>query len=87
MVERTNPSKERNPFENLFAHTTKYHNNDLVRDLKEPIRKQKDRPNVLFEKGILREGTVLRYKGFVVTHKGTKVDTALLNPDNLKDRF
>jgi len=36
---------------------------------------------------LLREGTVLRYKGFVITHKGKKVDVALLNEDNLKDRF
>ena len=75
-------------YENIFEHKTKYHKNDLVPDRKVCVDKEKNKCNrVTFAKGLIREGTTLKYRGFVITNKGTQVDPALLNPDSLKDRF
>ena len=72
-------------FEDIYAHTTKYAHNDLVKDTKLVVNQKVNSYD--FEKGMLREGTILRRKGFVITDKGKKVDPALLNKDDLKDRF
>ena len=52
-----------------------------------PIAKNIKASHADFHKGILREGTVLKYKGFVITHKGRQVDIALLSESNIRDRF
>ena len=74
-------------FIDLSQHRPKYYKNDLVKDNSTCLRKSLPNEGIQFDKGLLRTGTVLRYKGFVITDKGKKVDTALLNADNLKDRF
>jgi len=74
-------------FIDIRKHRPKYYKNDLVKDNSDCLRRSLPGSSIQFDKGLLRAGTVLRYKGFIITEKGKKVDTALLNADNLKDRF
>lgn len=59
-----------------------YHMNELVAEKKEFLHKKLPDHSINFDKGLLRDGTVLRYRGFIVTNKGKKIDEVLLNPDN-----
>ena len=74
-------------FIDLKKHSPRYHDYPLAKDNTSCLRKSLPDQSIQFDKGLLRAGTILRYKGFIITSKGKKVDTALLNPDSLKDRF
>ena len=74
-------------FIDIRKHRPKYYKNDLVKDNSTCLRRSLPDHSIQFDKAMLRAGTVLRYKGFIITNKGKKVDTALLNADNLKDKF
>ena len=56
--------------------------NDLVKDPKMAVRRKTCVGNVQFDLGLLREGTVLKSNGFIMTDKGRMIDSSLLDEDD-----
>jgi hypothetical protein len=68
--------------ENPFTKKTYLYKNELVKDPKMAVRRKTCGGSVQFNLGLLREGTVLKSNGFIMTDKGRMIDASLLDEDD-----
>ena len=66
----------------MISKKTYLYTNDILKDPKTAVRKNTCTGNVQFVKGLLRDGTVLRSNGFIMTAKGRMIDSSLLDEDD-----
>ena len=68
--------------DNLISTKTFLHKNDILKDPKQAVRKNTAIGNVQFVKGLLREGTILKSNGYIMTAKGRMIDSSLLDEED-----
>lgn len=82
----SDPVKEKEKrYRNLFTNPNlavkTFYKNDLVKD-KAAATRPKIKGNMNLERAILREGTVLKHKGFIITSLGRVLDASLLDEND-----
>lgn len=68
--------------DNLISKKTYLYKNDILKDPKIAVRKNQATGSVQFIRGLLRDGTVLKSNGYIMTAKGRMIDSSLLDEED-----